>query len=435
MRLDSRNKARGEWRPDLGFEVWARCGPAIDQGTRESLADRFVEEAIEANNLVCGAGVFGPGARGGELRVVVMKEREYTSCTNRDRSRVERWLRSERAIAEHRVGPLTPTDRDGDRLGPSAPLPRAPGKTEAERANWLRAEAIAAYREAVEILARPSIRDAAEKLERSAELAEAAVDEVAYALVRKLRLSKDRKQAPNRMWDLRYFLEYSLDEASRPSHQRGVLTAWLKTPLSQSLRQVEYLDRPEVGVIDIPDAHEFERKLVWGTRVAIEELGKLLDIPRSSAAGRRLARAAANWREMDAKHQSAKEKKPEWPKHRAAVFTAAKSIRVQATLGEDDVARTIIPERLAKACGAAMLPAEIPVFLPRRDEDGHTDWNRSMWIAAHPALLWVSVPGTSWKAPVLAAVVATARCPVPRVGKDWLDDAVFRRHERKDQDE
>jgi hypothetical protein len=80
-----------------------------------------------------------------------------------------------------------------------------------------------------------------------------------------------------------------------------------------------------------------------------------------------------------------------------------------------------------------VLPAEVPAQIPWRNAEGGVDWSRSRWVAAHPALVWVSVPKTQWKAPVLAAVVPTARCPVPILGDDWFDDAVVRRHARKEE--
>lgn len=434
MKLKPGKEKRARWRSDLGFDVWARCAPSADGKAREVLCDRFISEAIEANGLVCAGGVFGPAANGDQLHVVVLKEREYTSCSNRDRGRVERWLRSQAGIIEHRVGELTPTEEDYydlDRRPTS--LPRAPGKTELERANWLRQQAITSYREAVEVLGSSEVREAVAKLERSVRLAEAAVDEVAGPLIRKFGLPIEKSDPGGRLSDLQNFLHWDLGD--QRSHRRGWRGSWLKTPLERALFDIDQLDEYETGIIHIPDMHEFERKLVRGSRVAIEEIQELLDVSPQSAVGKQLAGVAATRRKRDAKHEAARKKKPEWPKTQAALFTAARSVRAKAVVGDDQVERTIIPARLAKACGAQVLQDEVPVFLKKADERGYTDHDRSEWIGAHPALLWVSVPNTSWKAPVLAAVVPTNRCKIPCVGKDWLDDAVYRRHERKMEDE
>jgi uncharacterized protein YggL (DUF469 family) len=433
VKLKPGQKARGQWRPELGFAVWARCDPALDVRARKRLAERFLSEAIEGNRLVCGGGVFGPGARDTELRVVVVSEGHYESCTKRDRGRVQRWLRSQREVVEHRVGALVSTDHDYSMLEQRR-VPRARGANEAERALRLRLQAIAAYREAVEVLGTSEVRDALSKLERAAGLAEASVDAVAKPLCRKLGLSERKQTAHHRLWGLRNFLD-SYMTAARSGRRRRPGFFGPRTKLEGALFDVVDLQRQELGVISIPDMHEVERKLVWGSRVAIDEIEKLLDAPARSATGSQLARAVRIRRERARQEAVQWSKKPGWPQKRTVIFAAQSSVRATAVLGETGVDRTIIPARLAKACGAELLAIDVPVFLEKRNRKGYTDWDRSTWIGAQPALLWVSVPNTPWKAPVLAAVVPTARCPVPQVGTDWLDDAVFRRHERKDEHE
>ncbi len=433
MRLKPGEKARGRWRPELGFEVWARGDPALNGKAKDALTDRFIVEAIEANRLVCGGGVFGGrGEKGNELSVVVVKEREYASCTNRDRGRVEHWLASQPGIVEARVGPLVPADREGYKLDRPA-LPRPEGKNELERALWFRKEAIGAYRKAAAVLGRPEIREAERNLERSVELVQAGVDEVGRALFRKLDLPLRRKSVRDRQHEITSFFDYDLQKIMHPKRRRVSLG---RTPLQRALSDVTHeLDRADAGVIDIPDMHEFERNLVGGSRTAIDEMRRLIAASSSSTIGKQLREAAGVRRDKERKERASKraEKKPRWPRKHTAVFAAQHEVRATAVIGEDHVDRTIIPDRLARACGAELLPLEVPVFLRKRDDEGYTDWDRSRWIGARPALVWVSVPRTPWKAPVLAAVVPTARCPLPQIGKDWFQDAVERRHEQRDE--
>jgi hypothetical protein len=107
---------------------------------------------------------------------------------------------------------------------PSLPAPRLPHQSPSSIPSIpaRRKQAIAAYREAVEVLGTPEVRDALSKLERSADLAEASVDAVAKALRRKLGLSERKQTAHDRLWALQYFLDSEMTvcvrrAASRPT--------------------------------------------------------------------------------------------------------------------------------------------------------------------------------------------------------------------------
>lgn len=420
MRLSHGKKARRDSHVELGFEVLIRCDLAFDHKAKALLADRFLAEAMWANRLVCGGGAFG-GDEGNELRVVVVKEYQDASCTDRDRGRIERWLAAQAGIARFRIGPLVPAETEGYRLD-RPPLPRPPGKRALDRAVWFREEAIALYQRAAAVLGRPEIQEAGRNLERSVELVHAAVEEVGGALFRKLGIP------PLRAGEGTSFVDVAQD-AIMP----GLFDPRRK--LQAALRDVTSgLDRGGTSVIDIPDIHAVEQKLVGGSRDVIDELRKLVSARTRSPLEEQIVLAAERHRERE-RQGSNKRKQPDWPRERVAVFMAERSVRETAVLGENYVERTIISQRLAKACGADVLSVEVPVFIRKGDDKGHLDLHGSRWVAAHPALVWISVPGTAWKAPVLAAVVPTARCPVPRVGQDWLQDAVHRPHEHPDEDE
>jgi hypothetical protein len=400
---------------------------------RRALLERLLSDVISPLRLVCGGGLTWQGASGDELRVLLVRDREESSCTDRDRKRVVRWLGSEPSIVEYRVGPLRPTEGDPAGSTDRVPRPRALGRTPMERAARFREEALVAYREAAAILGRPETVLAAEKLVRSAALADAALREVTLPLLRRLGLLKGSPAGRDLGSELCSFLDLDLHERIRRTRDGLRRRGEPRTPLEEALWMVARLEDCECGVIQIPDLHDFERKLVWGTRVVVNGVGELLEAGPGSELGKRLAEAAARRRTHASRERARRTQKPRWPQTREVLFMAASSAKVEAVVGEDHVARTLLPTALAKACGAEVLPAEVPAQIPWRNAEGGVDWIRSRWVAAHPALVWVSVPKTQWKAPVLAAVVPTARCPVPILGDDWFDDAVVRRHERKEQ--
>ncbi len=273
MRVTPGVKARGRWLPALGFKVSARGDATLDRRARKALAERFVLEAIEANGLLCGGGVFGPGATMVDLGVLVVSARTWKSCTNRDRLRVGRWLAAQHGIVDVRVGALVATGDDYRYERPKLSRPR--GGNPLERARRLRAEALVAYRAAAEVLSRPEVRLAVGRLNLSAALAEAALDEVLRPVLRKLGPSKRKPETDSdRNWDLANRLEHALDEPAPHGRHRA---RWKE--LSHALYLVRELYHFDGDVICIPDLHEFERNLVPGSRVAIEEAWGLLKAP------------------------------------------------------------------------------------------------------------------------------------------------------------
>jgi len=284
-----------DWRPDLGFEVRARCDSALDDRARDALTSRFIEEAIEGNDLVCGGAVFGHGEHATELHVVVSAMSEGGSCTARDRLQVETWLRSEPGFVQVHVGRLCSTETDGFPRDEPA-LPPVMGEDARERALWLRTEAIAEFRKAAAVLGRPEIRDAEQHLLRAIQLVHAGYDELCRALFRKLELDLPGESFDESRSTLFSFFSFDLDQAVHPKRLRG----WRRTPLKDALHDVTFGIDNFDNVIDLPDLHDLERHIVGASRTAIDELWKLVMASPRSTLAKRLERAAVGHRKRRA---------------------------------------------------------------------------------------------------------------------------------------
>ena len=100
MRRRLRKKLRRAEFTEYGFTVQYRVQPGLSAQVIDDLLDRFILEAIEANDLSCGGGG-GPA------------EWDFFVCANRRRSatdihreRVEDWLCGQAQITARRIGPL-----------------------------------------------------------------------------------------------------------------------------------------------------------------------------------------------------------------------------------------------------------------------------------------------------------------------------------------
>jgi hypothetical protein len=100
MRKRLRKKLhRGEFQ-ERGFDVRFRISPNLDESSYNKLIDAFIEQAIEANDLM-----FGGGGRESEWGGFVTLDRRG-SATEEHRQFVQRWLQNQPHVVEHQVGPL-----------------------------------------------------------------------------------------------------------------------------------------------------------------------------------------------------------------------------------------------------------------------------------------------------------------------------------------
>jgi uncharacterized protein YggL (DUF469 family) len=100
MRKRLRKKLRvGEF-IELGFTARYRVKNGLSLAALDSLLDRFILEAIEANDLYCGG---GGGPAGWDFLVCANGRK---SATDADRQRVRRWLEEQPDISVVFVGRL-----------------------------------------------------------------------------------------------------------------------------------------------------------------------------------------------------------------------------------------------------------------------------------------------------------------------------------------
>lgn len=92
-----KKKRIGEFQ-QLGFAVGFRFSGDLDTESRNALTDRFIEEAIENNNLQFGGGGFDP-----EWNGIVEAEGARGSTTNEHRELVKQWFIQEPDIFEYYV--------------------------------------------------------------------------------------------------------------------------------------------------------------------------------------------------------------------------------------------------------------------------------------------------------------------------------------------
>lgn len=93
-----KKKRVGEFR-ELGFRVQFET-PGMSTEQEEALCDRWLEEAVEANGLICG-GAFGPEQWDGFVQLD-----HRGSATDEHRQAVTKWLESQAQIKKVQVSPL-----------------------------------------------------------------------------------------------------------------------------------------------------------------------------------------------------------------------------------------------------------------------------------------------------------------------------------------
>lgn len=101
MRKRLRKKLRLAEFTQMGFTVKYEPAPGLAESAREALLDRFLLQAIEANDLHCGG---GGGLEGWWDFFVCANGRR--SATDADRQRVRDWLDSQPDVANILVGQL-----------------------------------------------------------------------------------------------------------------------------------------------------------------------------------------------------------------------------------------------------------------------------------------------------------------------------------------
>ena len=100
MRRRLRKKLRLAEFKQMGFTVRYQLNPCLAEPAREALLDRFILQAVEANDLYCGG---GGGPEGWDFFVCANGRR---SSTDADRQRVREWLASEPEVTNILVGQL-----------------------------------------------------------------------------------------------------------------------------------------------------------------------------------------------------------------------------------------------------------------------------------------------------------------------------------------
>jgi hypothetical protein len=95
-----RKKVRKGEFTEYGFTVQYRVDASLDARAIDELLDRFLLEAVEANDLHCGG---GGGPTDWEFFVCANGRR---SATDGERQRVEGWLRKQAHVRTPRVGEL-----------------------------------------------------------------------------------------------------------------------------------------------------------------------------------------------------------------------------------------------------------------------------------------------------------------------------------------
>ncbi len=109
MRRRLRKKLRLAEFAQMGFTVKYQPEPVLAASVLEAFLDRFILQAIEANDLHCGG---GGGPEEWDFFVCPNGRR---SATDVDRQRVRAWLESEPGVRNLRVGPLQDAwHRDGE---------------------------------------------------------------------------------------------------------------------------------------------------------------------------------------------------------------------------------------------------------------------------------------------------------------------------------
>lgn len=99
MKKRLRKKKRvGEFR-ELGFRVQFAT-PGMSSEQEEALCDRWLEEAIESNGLICG-GAFGPEEWDGFVQLD-----RRGSATEEHRKAIQKWLESQSQVKKVQVSPL-----------------------------------------------------------------------------------------------------------------------------------------------------------------------------------------------------------------------------------------------------------------------------------------------------------------------------------------
>lgn len=101
MRKRLRKKKRiGEFR-ELGFHVGLKFSSGMDSTSQDDLIDRFIEEAIENNELM-----FGGGGFEGEFSGFVTADSSRGSVTEGQREAVQKWLTTDDSISGYYVSSL-----------------------------------------------------------------------------------------------------------------------------------------------------------------------------------------------------------------------------------------------------------------------------------------------------------------------------------------
>jgi len=99
MRKRLRKKKRLGDFAEYGFVITLKPESQSTDSERETLLDRFIDEAIERNDLSCGGG-------GGEtMEFFVTANGHRASVTHAQRDAVELWLSAAGGIASFSVGP------------------------------------------------------------------------------------------------------------------------------------------------------------------------------------------------------------------------------------------------------------------------------------------------------------------------------------------
>jgi uncharacterized protein len=102
MRRRVRKKLRrGEFK-ELGFELRFSLPPELDEDQLLAFWDRFIGDAVEANDLSCG------GGSGHSWDVIVFRNGRE-SASEKDQQLLQEWLEREAFVSDIHIGPLVDT--------------------------------------------------------------------------------------------------------------------------------------------------------------------------------------------------------------------------------------------------------------------------------------------------------------------------------------
>jgi len=99
MRKRLRKKKRLREFAEYGFVLFVTPSHPLGSVQRDSFLDRFLQEAIERNDLLCG------GGGGDTMEFFVTASRRRVSVTEEQRRSVAAWLASAGDVSAYDVGP------------------------------------------------------------------------------------------------------------------------------------------------------------------------------------------------------------------------------------------------------------------------------------------------------------------------------------------